>query len=69
MATTTVTDVVQLSRIVQITRLCQVAPSVLMVYDYLISVDQEIEHIWKRPRTTTTLLYFVVRYFGTIVGL
>lgn len=69
MATTPVPGVVQLTRIVQITRFCQVAPSALMVYDYLISIDQEIEHIWKRPKTTTTLLYLIVRYFGTIVGL
>ncbi|KAI6116580.1 hypothetical protein EV401DRAFT_1973860 [Pisolithus croceorrhizus] len=39
-----------------------------MVYDYLISVDQEVEQIWKRPKTTTTMLYLVLRYFGTLCG-
>ncbi|KAI6114732.1 hypothetical protein EDD16DRAFT_1597843, partial [Pisolithus croceorrhizus] len=40
-------------------------PSTLLVYDYVISIDREIEYIWNRPRTTTTILYLIVRYFGT----
>lgn len=40
-----------------------------MVYDYLISIDREVQYIWKRPKTTTTILYLIVRYFGTIYGL
>ncbi|KIK26695.1 hypothetical protein PISMIDRAFT_8737 [Pisolithus microcarpus 441] len=29
----------------------------------------KVEYIWKRPRTTTTILYLIVRYFGTVYGL
>ncbi|KAL4070057.1 hypothetical protein V8B97DRAFT_584982 [Scleroderma yunnanense] len=48
MVTAITGDVVHLTRIVQITRLCQVAPSALMAYDYLICIDQEVEILLSR---------------------
>ncbi|KAI5991092.1 hypothetical protein F5J12DRAFT_470548 [Pisolithus orientalis] len=67
MQSTTAADFLRLVQIARLTRMCQL-PSVVMVYDYLISVDQEVEQIWKRPRTTTTILYLILRYFGTLCG-
>lgn len=68
MQSTTAADFLRLVQIARLTRICQLVPSVVMVYDYLISVDQEVEQIWKRPRTTTTILYLILRYFGTLCG-
>ncbi|KAI6099183.1 hypothetical protein EV401DRAFT_973233 [Pisolithus croceorrhizus] len=69
MATTTTADFLQLAYVIRLTRTCQLVPSTLLVYDYVISIDREIEYIWNRPRTTTTILYLIVRYFGTVYGL
>ncbi|KAI5988993.1 hypothetical protein EDD15DRAFT_2285692 [Pisolithus albus] len=69
MATTTTADFLSFAHVIRLTRTCQLVPSALMVYDYLISIDREVEYIWKRPRTTTTILYLIVRYFGTAYGL
>lgn len=69
MATTTTADFLNFVHVIRLTRTCQLVPSALMVYDYLISIDREVEYIWKRPRTTTTILYLIVRYFGTVYGL
>ncbi|KAI6041417.1 hypothetical protein EDC04DRAFT_3139754 [Pisolithus marmoratus] len=69
MATASTADFLRFTNIIRLTRTCQLVPSVLMVYDYLISIDREIEYIWKRPTTATTILYLIVRYFGTIYGL
>ncbi|KAI5992878.1 hypothetical protein EDD15DRAFT_949458 [Pisolithus albus] len=68
MQSTTTADFITLAKIARITRICQLVSSVVMVYDYLISVDQEVEQIWKRPKTTTTILYLILRYFGTLCG-
>ncbi|KAI6022135.1 hypothetical protein BKA83DRAFT_680676 [Pisolithus microcarpus] len=68
MQSTTTADFPTLAKIARITRICQLVSSVVMVYDYLISVDQEVEQIWRRPKTTTTILYLILRYFGTLCG-
>ncbi|KIJ62709.1 hypothetical protein HYDPIDRAFT_41839 [Hydnomerulius pinastri MD-312] len=57
------------ARIVQITRMCQLAPYVVMVYDHILTFDQEVEHIWKRSRSLSTVLYVILRYAGTAVAL
>ncbi|KAL4070915.1 hypothetical protein J3A83DRAFT_3312219 [Scleroderma citrinum] len=40
-------------------------PSTLMLYDYAITLDREVEYIWKRSMSTVSLIYLVLRYFGT----
>ncbi|KIO01685.1 hypothetical protein M404DRAFT_723180 [Pisolithus tinctorius Marx 270] len=42
MQSTTAADFLRLVQIARLTRICQLVPSVVMVYDYLISVDQEV---------------------------
>ncbi|KIJ61106.1 hypothetical protein HYDPIDRAFT_116361 [Hydnomerulius pinastri MD-312] len=57
------------ARIVYTTRICQFVPSVLMVYDHILSFDQEVEHIWGRALSAPTVLYILLRYLGTAYGI
>ncbi|KIJ66089.1 hypothetical protein HYDPIDRAFT_27284 [Hydnomerulius pinastri MD-312] len=57
------------AHVVQLTRMCQVAPYVAMLYDHLLTFDLEVEHIWKRQRSMSTVLYVVLRYVGGAYGL
>jgi len=41
-----------------------VALLTLVVYDYFLRFDQEVECIWKRKWSLTTALYIIVCYFG-----
>ena len=43
----------------------------ILIYDQLITLSDEVEHVWKRKWTGATLLFFLNRYatlFKTIVG-
>ncbi|KAF5363948.1 hypothetical protein D9756_000805 [Leucocoprinus leucothites] len=44
----------------------QVIPTVVTLYDHLITFDREIELVWKKPRTLAKILFLWNRYFGTI---
>ncbi|KIM61537.1 hypothetical protein SCLCIDRAFT_876481 [Scleroderma citrinum Foug A] len=44
----------------------RVAVTVLLCYEYILTLDQEIEVIWKRRWNLSTALYVFVRYFGTL---
>ncbi|KZT69955.1 hypothetical protein DAEQUDRAFT_737706 [Daedalea quercina L-15889] len=39
-----------------------------LVYDYLLSLQDEVELIWSSPDTIPKLLYFISRYFGLVVA-
>ncbi|KAL4071465.1 hypothetical protein V8B97DRAFT_476915 [Scleroderma yunnanense] len=43
-----------------------VVPSALMLYDFAITLDKEVEYIWKKSMSIVSLIYFMLRYFGTI---
>ncbi|KIJ62694.1 hypothetical protein HYDPIDRAFT_30286 [Hydnomerulius pinastri MD-312] len=58
-------EYISAARIVQVTRICQLAPYVAMVYDHILTIDQEVEHIWNRPRSLSSVLYVTLRYGGT----
>ncbi|KAL4076400.1 hypothetical protein J3A83DRAFT_2200375 [Scleroderma citrinum] len=44
----------------------RVAITVFLLYEYLLTLDQEIDHIWMRRWKPSTALYVFVRYFGTL---
>lgn len=39
-----------------------VSGTALMIYDYLLNVNREIQMIWRSPWSYTKVLYFIVRY-------
>ncbi|EDR07357.1 uncharacterized protein LACBIDRAFT_327790 [Laccaria bicolor S238N-H82] len=40
----------------------EVSGTALMIYDYLLNVNREIQMIWRSPWSYTKVLYFIVRY-------
>lgn len=44
-------------------------PATLVLYDYVIVLDEEVEYIWNKPKSIVTLIYLVLRYVGTIAVL
>ncbi|KAG1786232.1 uncharacterized protein HD556DRAFT_1449969 [Suillus plorans] len=42
----------------------KVAAGVVVVYDWVLTLGQEIELIWRQRRSLMTVLYLVVRYIG-----
>ncbi|KIK37486.1 hypothetical protein CY34DRAFT_455144 [Suillus luteus UH-Slu-Lm8-n1] len=41
-----------------------VAGSVVVVYDWVLTIGQEIELIWRQRWSLMTVLYLVIRYIG-----
>ncbi|KIJ58659.1 hypothetical protein HYDPIDRAFT_119340 [Hydnomerulius pinastri MD-312] len=64
-----VAEYIGVARIVQITRICQLAPYVVMIYDHILTFDQEVEHIWKSSRSLNTVVYLILRYSGNAFAL
>ncbi|OAX42535.1 hypothetical protein K503DRAFT_797087 [Rhizopogon vinicolor AM-OR11-026] len=52
---------------VWVTRICQLCPCIIFFYDYLLTLDREVEYIWKRPVTSSNILYITVRYGGGLL--
>ncbi|KAH7919997.1 hypothetical protein BV22DRAFT_1133427 [Leucogyrophana mollusca] len=46
-----------------------VATATILVYDYFLTVGQEVEYVWQRPMSLMSFLYYVVRYLGLFVGI
>lgn len=59
-------DLVEAARVAYTIRICQLIPTVVTLYDHLITFDREIELVWKKPRTLAKILFLWNRYFGTI---
>lgn len=49
---------------VWVTRICQLCPCVIFCYDYLLTLDREVEFIWRRPMRSSNVLYIIVRFGG-----
>ncbi|KIJ58660.1 hypothetical protein HYDPIDRAFT_33957 [Hydnomerulius pinastri MD-312] len=64
-----VAEYISAARVVQITRICQLVPCVVMFYDHILAFDQEVEHIWKSSRSLNTVAYLILRYGGSAAGL
>jgi len=45
-----------------VTEYCTVAARVVFLWDYLVTFPQELNHIWGRPCSGATLLFFLNRY-------
>ncbi|KAH7890588.1 hypothetical protein F5I97DRAFT_1836673 [Phlebopus sp. FC_14] len=54
--------------IIWVIRICQVAASTLVLYEHVITLDQEIKYIWKKF-CLATFLYIIIRYVGDIVAI
>ncbi|OJA20480.1 hypothetical protein AZE42_01973 [Rhizopogon vesiculosus] len=52
---------------VWVTRICQLCPCIIFFYDHLLTLDREVEYIWKRPVTSSNILYVIVRYGGGLL--
>ncbi|KAH7919995.1 hypothetical protein BV22DRAFT_1133426 [Leucogyrophana mollusca] len=46
-----------------------VVVTTLLVYDYFLTIGQEVEYIWRGPISLMSLLYYVVRYIGLFLGI
>jgi len=47
--------------------LCQVAALAWFLYDYLLSLENEIEHIWSRKLNVPSLLYINARTLSLVM--
>ncbi|KAL4068087.1 hypothetical protein J3A83DRAFT_4256352 [Scleroderma citrinum] len=43
-----------------------VIPLTLVLYDYAITLDKEVEYVWTKSTSVVTLIYLTLQYFGTI---
>ncbi|KAH7920003.1 hypothetical protein BV22DRAFT_833793 [Leucogyrophana mollusca] len=41
----------------------------VLVYDYLLTIGQEVEYVWQRPMSLMSFLYYLVRYLSLFVGI
>ncbi|KIJ64963.1 hypothetical protein HYDPIDRAFT_28304 [Hydnomerulius pinastri MD-312] len=53
----------------QLNNYMSVGAATAIAYDYVLTLPEEIEHIWMRRWTLMTLLFFVVRYVGLPVAM
>ncbi|KAF8841961.1 hypothetical protein BDN67DRAFT_1010221 [Paxillus ammoniavirescens] len=51
----------------RVARLCHVSAAVIVLYDHILSLDQEVDLIWKRPDSLVSMLYFLNRYVGDAI--
>ncbi|KIJ62707.1 hypothetical protein HYDPIDRAFT_41837 [Hydnomerulius pinastri MD-312] len=68
------TEYVSFARTAQITRMCQLAPFVVMAYDHMITFDEEVSGSTKvlsqkRSWSPTKVLYLILRYGGNLYAL
>ncbi|KAJ7898548.1 hypothetical protein B0H14DRAFT_3853003 [Mycena olivaceomarginata] len=49
-----------------VTRYVSAAGLVIILYDHLITLDDEVEHIWSAPRTVAKTLFLLLRYMVPI---
>ncbi|KAI6109035.1 hypothetical protein EDD16DRAFT_1617006 [Pisolithus croceorrhizus] len=54
------------ARDAQTIQFLQVLPATLMVYDCMLSLDDEVEYIWKKRLSIISVVYIIFRYLGTV---
>ncbi|TFK31297.1 hypothetical protein BDQ12DRAFT_162314 [Crucibulum laeve] len=52
---------------VEVLKISQIAAVMLTVYDHMITLDWEVEYIWKRRWSISKTLFILVRYAGELV--
>lgn len=62
-------DSLSVARDAQTIQLLQVVPATLMVYDCMLSLEDEVEYIWKKRFTSISVVYLTFRYLGTVYTL
>ncbi|KAH7927237.1 hypothetical protein BV22DRAFT_291492 [Leucogyrophana mollusca] len=60
-------EILEDARILQVSRLCQLAAAVVVIYDHVLTFHDEVDFIWKRPSSLVTILYFWNRYVGDAI--
>ncbi|KIJ64098.1 hypothetical protein HYDPIDRAFT_28988 [Hydnomerulius pinastri MD-312] len=64
-----VAEYISVARVVQVTRIGQLAAYVVMFYDHILTFDQEVEHIWKSSWSLHTVVFVILRYGGSAATL
>ncbi|KAH7905738.1 hypothetical protein BJ138DRAFT_727718 [Hygrophoropsis aurantiaca] len=57
--------IIQLQKI-QTTNYLTAAAGTLVAYDHVLALSQEVDYIWNRKWSSTTALYLIARYSGTL---
>ncbi|KAI6005495.1 hypothetical protein EDD15DRAFT_643690 [Pisolithus albus] len=59
-------DPLSVARDAQTIQLLQVVPATLMVYDCMLSLEDEVKYIWKKRFSSISVVYLTFRYLGTV---
>lgn len=43
----------------------EVLPSVIMMYDYVLTLEEEVDFIWNKSMSVAAVIYVITRYIGT----
>ncbi|KIK21347.1 hypothetical protein PISMIDRAFT_542692 [Pisolithus microcarpus 441] len=62
-------DSLSVARDAQTIQLLQVVPATLMVYDCMLSLEDEVEYIWKTRFSSISVVYLTFQYIGTVYTL
>ncbi|KAI6030663.1 hypothetical protein F5J12DRAFT_302759 [Pisolithus orientalis] len=57
-------DFLRIVKDAQTIQFLQVALTILLMYNYVLSLDDEIEYIWKKRISSVSVIYLMLRYFG-----
>ena len=44
------------------------SPSVILYYEYLLTLPEEVHYFWRKRRTLVTILFFLNRYLNLLVN-
>lgn len=64
MEATASNDVLRVAVDAQMIRFLQVALTTLLVYNCVLSWDDEVEFIWKKRFSSISVIYLILRYLG-----
>ncbi|KAI6137938.1 hypothetical protein EDD17DRAFT_1675395, partial [Pisolithus thermaeus] len=64
MEVTTSNDVLRVAMDAQMIRYMQVALTTVLVYNCVLSLDNEVKFIWKNRFSHISVIYLIFRYFG-----
>ncbi|KAI6045423.1 hypothetical protein EDC04DRAFT_58257 [Pisolithus marmoratus] len=49
----------------QMIKFMEVAPSAIIMYDYVLTLEEEVDFIWSMPFSVASAIYLITRYIGT----
>jgi len=59
-------ELAQATHAVDLMKICQLVPTIVVLYDHLITIDQDVNLVWAKPWTTAKVLYLWNRHFGSL---